>query len=272
MQISCICCTQDHQNTRQQRPFTVAPQTRTQSSGWLLSLYSSNLFYSSPSKVLWLTSGVINEPSPEDPEVSPAKCVGHIQVKKNHPLFTLIQNSSNLHKVKRSEVLVASFCKQSSHQSTQSAPISILESSWTPGSPSLYYPCRRKTFFYEEIGSLKRKLPVSTASPLSTLTPFVDPYEIIRVGGRLQHSSLPQDTKHPIVLSHDSQLSTMVISDIHKLDLHSSSDSTLHAFRAQSHVLHPRTSINRVIRNCFTCKHRKSQPETPLIATSCQSN
>ena len=68
-------------------------------------------------------------------------------------------------------------------------------------------------------------------------------------------------------LSHDSQLLTMVISDIHKLNLRFSSDSTCHALRAQYHVLHPRTSINRVIQHCLTCKQRKSPPETPLMGT-----
>ena len=69
--------------------------------------------------------------------------------------------------------------------------------------------------------------------------------------------------KHPIIMSSESQLSTMVISDIHALN--SSTELTLHAVRAQYHILHPRSSINRVIRHCFTCKRRNSQPEPPLM-------
>lgn len=213
----------------------------------------------------WPTTGVIKEPSPEDPEVSPSKCVGHIQVKQGHPLFKLIQNSSNLHKVKRSVAWLLRFVNNR-HIDPQNRLLSpFLKAPELREALRFIIRVDQRHFFNEEMRSLTKKLPVSTASPLATLTPFLDPYGIIRVGGRLQHSSLPQDTKHPIVLSHESQLSTMVITDIHKLNLHSSSDSTLHALRAQYHVLHPRTSINRVIRNCFTCKQRKSQPETPLM-------
>ncbi len=49
----------------------------------------------------WPSTGAIFEPSSDDPEVSPAKWVGYIQVTNDHPVFNLIQNSSNLHKLKR---------------------------------------------------------------------------------------------------------------------------------------------------------------------------
>ena len=116
-------------------------------------------------------------------------------------------------------------------------------------------------FFDEEVRCLKKKLPIPTASHLANLNPFLDPYGIVRVGGRIQHSSLPENTKHPIIVSSESQLSTMVISDIHVLNLHSSTEPTLHAVRTQYHILHPRSSINRVIRHCL-CAHRRQSKET----------
>ena len=198
----------------------------------------------------WPSTGVIKEPSPEDPaEVSPSKCVGQIQVKKDHPLFVqTIQNSSNLHKVKRSVAWLLRFVNNRYINPQNRLLSPFLKAPELREALRFIIRVDQKHFFDEEIRSLKKKVPVPMASLLSTLIPFFDPFGIIRVDGRLQHSSLPQDTKHPIVLSHDSQLSTMVISDLHKLNLHSSSDSTFHALRAQYHVLHPRTSINRVIR------------------------
>lgn len=36
--------------------------------------------------------------------------------------------------------------------------------------------------------------------PLRRLDPFVDPNGLLRVGGRLRHSNLPYDVKHPLLL------------------------------------------------------------------------
>lgn len=104
-----------------------------------------------------------------------------------------------------------------------------------------------------------------TASQLVSLTPVFDQFGLIRVGGRLQHASLPEGTKHPIVLSSDSQLFKIVIFDIHKLLLHATTEPTLHTVRAQYHVLRSRSSTNRVIRECFICKLRISQPVSPIM-------
>jgi hypothetical protein len=67
---------------------------------------------------------------------------------------------------------------------------------------------------------------VPTASSLANLTPFLDPFGIIRVGNRLQQASLPEDTKHQIVLSSDIQLLTMIITDTHKLIIHATIEQT----------------------------------------------
>ena len=79
----------------------------------------------------------------------------------------------------------------------------------------------QRHYFNEEIMCLKRKKPVQITSQLATLTPFMDMYGIFRVGERLQHSSLPEDVKNPIILSQDGQLAVMLISDIHRLNIHS---------------------------------------------------
>lgn len=99
-----------------------------------------------------------------------------------------------------------------------------------------------------------------------TLTPVLDTFGIILVGGRLPDVSLPEDVRHPIVLSSDSQQIIMVISDIHNLNIHSATEQILHTLRVQYHILHPRATINKVIRHCSPCKLRTSQPDPLLMA------
>jgi hypothetical protein len=57
----------------------------------------------------------------------------------------------------------------------------------------------------------------------------------------------------------------MIISDVHKLNIHSATEPTLHYLCSQYHVLHPRATINKVIRHCFPCKLKNSQPDPPLM-------
>jgi hypothetical protein len=119
--------------------------------------------------------------------------------------------------------------------------------------------------FAVEIRFLRKGKPVPVTSKLATLTPFIDASGIIRVGGRIQHACLPEDTKHPIVLSSDSQLATMIILDLHHRLTHAKTERLLHNLRATYHVLQPRATIKRVIRPCFDCKRRDSQPVCPLM-------
>lgn len=52
----------------------------------------------------------------------------------------------------------------------------------------------------EDFIRLSLEKQVSNRSCLKFLSPFIDSYKVIRVGGRLQESNLPYDSKHPMVL------------------------------------------------------------------------
>ena len=45
----------------------------------------------------------------------------------------------------------------------------------------------------------KRKNEVTKTSPLYRLDPFVD-RGLLRVGGRLNHADIPEESKHPVIL------------------------------------------------------------------------
>jgi len=55
---------------------------------------------------------------------------------------------------------------------------------------------------------------------MNRLTPFVDNDGILRVGGRLEASSLSASAKHPAILPKDSPFTILVISDAHLRTFH----------------------------------------------------
>ena len=54
--------------------------------------------------------------------------------------------------------------------------------------------------FDEEIRIVDGNGVLPMSSKLIALNPFLDDEHILRVGGRLQHISIPMDTKHPVIL------------------------------------------------------------------------
>ena len=66
---------------------------------------------------------------------------------------------------------------------------------------------------------------------LSSLDPFVDKEGILRVGGRLKHSSLPFEIKHALILPKTSQISKCIIMFYHESVFHSGRGITINTIR-----------------------------------------
>ena len=54
-------------------------------------------------------------------------------------------------------------------------------------------------------------------SPLYCLDPFLDEYDLLRVGGRLNKGSFCKDLKHPVILPRKSHVTELIISHFHNL-------------------------------------------------------
>ena len=73
--------------------------------------------------------------------------------------------------------------------------------------------------YKQEIKDLVEFQKVSTTSSLKTLHPFLDNEGILRVGGRLQQSTLPYDIVHQIILSPNHHFTKLLVSSKH-IQLH----------------------------------------------------
>jgi hypothetical protein len=72
----------------------------------------------------------------------------------------------------------------------------------------------------EEISDLGKKGQVSLKSQLQPLHPFLDIEGYLRVGGRLQHSHLPYDCKHQLILPPARHITELIIMNEHLRPLH----------------------------------------------------
>lgn len=71
-----------------------------------------------------------------------------------------------------------------------------------------------------ECNSLTTHNQIIGKSVLVQLHPFLDVNNLLRVGGRLQQSSQPYDSKHPLILPGNNSLSNLIIEDTHHRLLH----------------------------------------------------
>ncbi|XP_043284946.1 uncharacterized protein [Venturia canescens] len=107
--------------------------------------------------------------------------------------------------------------------------------------------------FSAELRSISNGNFLTRGHFLSALTPFIDSLGTLRVGGRLQHSTLNLEAKHPAILPRHSTFTTLVIADAHLKTLHGGTQSTLTLLRSSYWIVGGRAPIRSFILRCAKC-------------------
>lgn len=118
----------------------------------------------------------------------------------------------------------------------------------------------QQQMFRDEINQLESKGCVSRSSSLKTLDPFIDNNNILRVGGRLVHSNLSYDVKHPILLPKCHPLTRLIIRDYHQRQLHAGPQAILTGLRQKFWIINGRNEVRSVLSKCITCFRTKPVP------------
>lgn len=101
---------------------------------------------------------------------------------------------------------------------------------------------------------------------LAQLRPVFDESGIIRVGGRLQNSSLSDDQKHPILLSKSSHLSLLVARHWHAATCHAGPRLITSLIIRTFWIMSIRVVIRKVRSQCVVCVRIAAQTPEPLMA------
>ena len=110
---------------------------------------------------------------------------------------------------------------------------------------------------------------MKTSSSLAKLDPFLQG-GIIRVGGRINHSSFPYSLKHPIILPNKAIITNLLIKNTHIQLGHAGRQHVLSTLREKFWVINPNSAVRRELLNCVECKRNFSatcaQKMAPLPA------
>ncbi|XP_029665914.1 uncharacterized protein LOC115237167 [Formica exsecta] len=119
--------------------------------------------------------------------------------------------------------------------------------------------------FKEELAAIAKGNSPPTRSTLTPLTPFRDTQRILRVGGRIKHSLLSFDAKHPIILPGRSTFTRLVIEACHRRTLHGGVQLTLGSIRQDYWIPRGRALVKGCIHRCLTCLRWRAATLQPLM-------
>jgi hypothetical protein len=100
----------------------------------------------------------------------------------------------------------------------------------------------------KEKADLMEKGSLSKKSSLLSLNPFIDGNQFIRVGGRLQNSDLTFDQQHQLILPKAHHITSLIIEDIHRKNLHASGQLLLFLIRQKFWI----PDVRNVLKKQFT--------------------
>lgn len=104
----------------------------------------------------------------------------------------------------------------------------------------------------EEIRCILKEHPVK--GKLRNLNPVFDKVErTLRVGGRIRHSDLPREQKHPLILPEGQHLTEILIDSLHRENLHVGRNGLLSVIRSRFWPINAKRVIYRVLKRCVRC-------------------
>ncbi|XP_059391451.1 uncharacterized protein LOC132124461 [Carassius carassius] len=107
--------------------------------------------------------------------------------------------------------------------------------------------------FGEEIQVLEKGKQLSRSSQLFKLDPILQD-GTLRVGGRLNKSAMPENAKHPAIISKHSRVATLILRDIHERTGHCRRSYVLAQLRCRYWIPQANSAVRKIINKCTVCR------------------
>ena len=130
-----------------------------------------------------------------------------------------------------------------------------------------YIRLQQQYSFAKELGNLSQKKAVSQDSTLSKLDPFVDKDGMLRVGGRLTHSSQHFKIIHPLILPKSSHVTHLIVKHFHEVMKHQGRGITVNALRQNGFwIIGCSRVVSSLIFKCVTCRKLRGQLQSQKMS------
>ncbi|CAG9113679.1 unnamed protein product [Plutella xylostella] len=120
--------------------------------------------------------------------------------------------------------------------------------------------------FPDDLKDLKKINTLSKSSKLLTLSPYLDDFGILRVGGRIEAArDVPADMKHPVILDGRHHIARLIVKHLHIRAAHGNHETVVNELKQKYWVLKIRPTVKRVAMECMVCRIRKAEPRPPRM-------
>ncbi|XP_076301952.1 uncharacterized protein LOC143220098 [Lasioglossum baleicum] len=124
---------------------------------------------------------------------------------------------------------------------------------------------RQESYFFKVMQQLLQGGKLSRSSHLIRLVPFLDSDGMLSVGGRLRNALLDPDVKHPLILPQDSELTHLVLDDVHRATLHGGAQVMLATLRRSYWIIGGRVPVRSFVLRCVICTRQRAATATQLM-------
>ncbi|XP_035660814.1 uncharacterized protein LOC118405422 [Branchiostoma floridae] len=204
----------------------------------------------------------LEQPPQRDPEVK-VNAIELEQAEPQSPMDALIAHYSSWHRLKKAvawilKVKEALKQKSSKQRSKTTVNERLSTRDLKTAEAEIVTHVQRK-HYSEEIAALQSQGFVKTTSSVYRLDPMVDEEGILRVRGRLSHSSLAQEAKHPVILPKESEVAKLILRSIHEEHGHMGRNYVISKSRERYWIPQVNALVRRLNKKCVTCRRLRGK-------------
>ncbi|XP_062713281.1 uncharacterized protein LOC134290226 [Aedes albopictus] len=124
----------------------------------------------------------------------------------------------------------------------------------------------QKDSFPVELKAVRAKQAISSHSRLRWFHPIIDKDNILRIGGRLDRSVQPFDSRHQILLPGSHPFTELLVRSQHERLLHAAAQLLTNTLRLRFWILGGRNVSRRIVHKCVTCFRAKPKAIQQFMA------
>ena len=98
------------------------------------------------------------------------------------------------------------------------------------------------------------------------MSPFIEEDGTIQVEGRLKHSNLDYNAKHPILLTAKHPVVQLLLEKAHRDNLHEGTQYVRNMLQQKYWIIGLRNALMKIKSSCIKCRHRNANPIQPPVA------